>query len=207
MAKHSVRGLLSAVLMLFWAVPAVAQDSAVDDLPGAIAFIENLSQETIAIWSDERMTGDERSAAIRTLFLESVDIDLLARAMLGRHFRAATRSQQQTYLSVMTDYIIDAFDERMRRMGFEAVAVVGTTPAPGRRGHVFVKTMVERNEGEPIIADWRVKKTGGRFQIVNLEIEGINLLITNREYFTERIKALGGVDGLIEELRQDIAEG
>lgn len=200
--------MIAAILLTLIMHPALhAQDRAVDDISGAMIFIEELSAETIGIWSNEEMTAQERSDAFGALFLQSVDIDLLARAMLGRHFRAATPAQRQTYMEVMTAYILDAFYNRMRQFGFQKTNVVGTSPAPGKRGHVFVKTMVDRDEGQPIIADWRVKKKDGKFYIVNLEIEGINLVITNREYFAERIRALGGIDGLIEELRADIAEG
>jgi len=184
-----------------------SEDRAIDDTDGAISFITSLSAETVAVWSDERMTADERDSAAKALFLKAVDIDLLARAMLGRHFRRATAAQRSEYLEVMTAYIVGAFDKRMRQIGFRDLDVVGTSPAPGKRGHVFVKTMVERDEGAPIIADWRVKKTDGVFKIVNLEIEGINLLITNREYFAERIKTLGGVDAFIAELREEISKG
>lgn len=180
---------------------APAADRAVDDLEGAIAFIEHLSDQTIAVWSDATFSATDRSAAIKDLFLGAVDVRYLSRVMLGRHIRSASRAETEEYLAVMTDYIVGEFNKRMMQIGFKTLNIIGTSPAPGKRGHVFVKTRVIRDEGEPIIAEWRVRKKDGVFQIVNLELEGINLVITNREYFSERIKALGGLPGLIEELR------
>jgi phospholipid transport system substrate-binding protein len=198
--------LFSAVFALFiFSGFAVAQDRAVDDVQGAIAFIQGLSDETKAIWSDTNLTSAERSSSFRTIFEDATDVELLAKGMLGRHYRTASSDQRKAYMVAMTDYIIFEFDKRMSQIGFRELEVTGTTPASGKRGHLFVRTKVERDEGGPLLADWRVRKKNGAFQIVNLEIEGINLLITNRELFSSRIKEVG-LNGLIQELKEQIAE-
>jgi len=183
--------------------PAAAQDGgerAVDDVRGAIEFIQNVSNETIAVWSDSKLSGDERYKAFRAIFEEATDIELLAQGMLGVHYRTITPEQREVYMTAMRDYIIAEFDKRMAQIGFKALEVTGTKPASGKQGHLFVKTEVKREEGEPILADWRVRKKTGKFQIVNLEFEGINLLITNRDLFSSKIKK-DGFDGLVDWLR------
>lgn len=193
---------LISFLAVLWvvAVPAIAQDKAVDDTRGAIEFIEGLAGETIAVWSDSKLTEAERETAFRAIFEQATDINLLARGMLGRHFRTATAEQRDRYMQAMSDYIITEFDKRMTQIGFRELEVIGTKPASGRNGHVFVRTEVQRDDGEPILADWRVRKKSGEFQIVNLEFEGINLMITNRDVFSSKVKDVG-VDGLIDWLK------
>ncbi len=187
-------------LLLAVSIPATAQNKtstrAVDDARGAIEFVETLASETQAVWSDSKLTSNERSTAFRALFEEATDINLLARGMLGRHYRTITKAQKRAYLAAMRNYIVAEFDKRMEQVGFKALDVVGTKPASGKRGHLFVKTQILRDEGEPILADWRIRKKNGKFQIVNLEFEGINLMITNRDVFSSKVKKLG-VDGLI----------
>lgn len=189
---------LSAVIL---SSGSVAQDSAVDDPRGSIEFIENLANETIAVWSDSRLNEEERYAAFRNVFEQGTDIDLIARGMLGRHIRTATADQRRDYMAAMRDYVIAEFDKRMTQIGFEKLAVTGTRPASGRSGHLFVRTEVLRESGAPILADWRVRKKDGIFQIVNLEFEGINLMITNRDVFAAKVKEVG-LDGLIEWLKE-----
>lgn len=194
---------LASFLAIVWvaAMPAAAQDKAVDDTRGAIEFVEGLASETIAVWSDSKLTEAERATAFRAIFEQATDINLLARGMLGRHFRTATAEQRERYMLAMRDYIITEFDKRMTQIGFRELEVIGTKPASGRAGHVFVRTQVERDEGDPILADWRVRKRSGRFQIVNLEFEGINLMITNRDVFGAKVKDVG-VEGLIDWLNE-----
>lgn len=187
-------------LILAMALPSPAQDKAVDDTRGAIEFVESLASETIAVWSDSKLTEAERTSAFRGIFEQATDINLLARGMLGRHFRTASAEQRDRYMQAMSDYIVNEFDKRMTQIGFRELEVIGTKPASGRAGHVFVRTEVQRDEGDPILADWRIRKRSGKFQIVNLEFEGINLMITNRDVFSAKVKDVG-VDGLIDWLK------
>ncbi|MCJ9430294.1 MlaC/ttg2D family ABC transporter substrate-binding protein [Kordiimonas marina] len=193
-----MKRLFALMILLFVpALPAAAQgQTAVDDPRGAIEFIQNLSKDVIAVWSDSKMNSKERYEAFRKLFENATDIDLLAKGMLGRHYRTATPAQRAAYMAAMTDYIVSEFDKRMTQIGFRSLEVTGTKPASGRHGHLFVRTQVARDQGEPILADWRVRKKDGKFQIVNLEFEGINLLITNRDVFSAKIKDVG-FDGLV----------
>jgi len=196
--------VLYCSLLLVAAFPVQAQSTAANDPAGAIEFVENIASETIAAWSDSKLTEDERTAAFRAVFEQATDISLLARGMLGRHYRTATKTQRETYMEAMGDYIIAEFDKRMTQIGFRQLEVIGTKPASGKAGHVFVKTEVQRDEGQPILADWRIRKKNGEFHIVNLEFEGINLMITNRDVFSSKVKQVG-LDGLIEWLREQSA--
>lgn len=195
--------LIIAILSTLWAIatPLSAQDAAADDTRGAIEFIETLAAETIAVWSDSKLNEEERYAAFRAIFENATDINLIARGMLGRHFASASRDERTAYMNAMSDYVVAEFDKRMQQVGFEQLNVIGTKPASGRNGHIFVRTEVQREQGQPILADWRVRKKNGQFQIVNLEFEGINLMITNRDVFGAKVKAVG-LSGLIEWLKE-----
>jgi len=195
-------------LLIFITSAAWAQETggarAVDDERGAIEFIQNLAAETQTIWSDSEFSAQERSDAFRGLFEQATDIKILARGMLGRHYRTISKEQRTDYMNAMRDFIVTEFDKRMEQIGFKSLDVVGTTPASGKRGHLFVKTQVLRDEGEPILVDWRVRKKAGKFQIINMDFEGINLMITNRDLFAAKVKKTG-VEGLISWLKAQAA--
>ncbi|MFC3051267.1 MlaC/ttg2D family ABC transporter substrate-binding protein [Kordiimonas pumila] len=197
-----MKKILTILLLAFWtAVPASAQDQAVDDPRGAMDFIRQIADETVNVWSDSKLTEDERKASFRHIFEEATDIDLLARGMLGRHYRTITTEQRTRYMAAMRDFIVAEFDKRMQQVGFKTLDITGTKAASGKNGHIFVRTEVKREEGQPILADWRVRKSAGKFQVVNLEFEGINLMITNRDVFSSKISEVG-IEGLISWLKE-----
>lgn len=190
-------------ILLVQSASATAQDEsdrAVDNPPEAMAFIKDLATRTETVWEDATLTRGERESAFKALFEEATNTDLIARAMLGVNYRRITAQQRTDYNAAIADYIISEFDSRMTQFGYKTLEIVGTTPAPGKRGHIVVRTEVTREEGEPITLDWRVRKHDGVLQIINLTVEGINLVVTNRELFTNRISEVG-IEGLIGELR------
>lgn len=195
---------LTLTFFIGFILPVSAQDKAVDDPRGAIDFIQQIADETVAVWSDSNLTEAERETAFRSIFTDATDINLLARGMLGRHYRTITNEQRASYMDAMRDYIVREFDKRMQQIGFKSLDITGTKPASGKRGHLFVRTEVQRDAGAPILADWRVRKTADKFHIVNLEFEGINLMITNRDVFSSKIKAVG-IEGLISWLKEQSA--
>ncbi|MBL4836944.1 MAG: ABC transporter substrate-binding protein [Kordiimonadaceae bacterium] len=197
-----MKKLLAVIATAFaFSTSVVSQDKALDDPSGAIAFIQAVSDDTVVAWSDSKLTKADRATAFRSIFREATDINLLARGMLGRHYKTISVEERKSYMAAMRDYIVAEFDKRMEQVGFKTLEVYGTRPASGRRGHIFVLTKIKREKGEPILADWRVRKKKGAFQIVNLDFEGINLMITNRDLFSAKIKS-GGIDGLIEWLKR-----
>lgn len=199
----SIALLSMACMLLVHPATASVQDGenrAVDNPQEAMAFIKDLASRTETVWEDSTLTRGEREFAFKALFEEATNTDLIARAMLGVNYRRITAEQRAEYNAAIADYIITEFDSRMTQFGYKTLEIVGTTPAPGRRGHIVVRTEVTREEGEPITLDWRVRKHEGALQIINLTVEGINLVVTNRELFTNRIGEVG-IDGLIGELR------
>lgn len=205
-----VSGFLAGVFALLLAVtlPATAiqdgsgQESgrAVDDQAGAMAFIETLSQKTTNVWSNSDLTKDERDKAFFTLFEEAANIDYLSKYMMGAKYRTIPRPKFAEYTEAVKGYIIAEFDKRMAQIGFQALEVTGVTALPGRRGNVMVNTKVKRADGPDMSVKWRVDKNKGTFKVINMTVEGINMALVNRDYFTERLKKVG-IDGLIKELR------
>ncbi len=195
--KMTITAFLSVVLLSF-SIATTAQDLASDDPEGAISFLEGLAEETKTAWSDSTLTEIERDTVFKSIFAKASDLNLIGRAMLGRHYRAINAAQKQAYTTAVEAFIISELDKNMAQIGFKDLNVTGSVAAPGKRGHIYIRTKIDREEGEPIKADWRIRKKAGAFQIVNLEVEGINLIITNREIFSSRIKALGMDDFIIE---------
>lgn len=200
MRQNIFKYLGMLVVVVLFPFSATAQEKASDDPEGAMTFLEGVADETLTVWSDSTFTQAERDFAFKDLFKKASDLNLIGKMMLGRHYRTANTQQRKDYLDAVGTFITTELDRNMSQLGFEKLNIIGTTPAAGKKGHIYVRTEINREEGEPIKADWRIRKKNKAFQIVNLEVEGINLIITNREIFSARIKDIG-LDAFIEELR------
>ncbi|MEO0994510.1 MAG: ABC transporter substrate-binding protein, partial [Pseudomonadota bacterium] len=78
--------------------------------------------------------------------------------------------------------------------------IVGGVSDSGRRG-LTVSSTVTQTGGQPILVDWLVTDRPGRIVIADIVIEGVSLLITQREEIAGMLSARGGdVDRLIADL-------
>lgn len=206
--RHSIRSLraalvaLAAIFLGQWSLAAMAQEEAADS-DGAKAFINKLSDDAVKVWADMTMTEAEREAEFRRLLHEGFDVDFISKLVLGRHMRTASRDQLISYRDLFPPYIVNSFARRLGDYSNEKLEVLGTSPAGAR--DVFVRSRIVRPGGEPIAADWRVRKTDADFQIVDIKVEGISLAVTQRDEFSSVIERQG-FDGLLDVLKKGAAD-
>lgn len=197
---------MATLLAPVWVCAATAEDlpPAAEDPVGASAFITQLSDEVMTVLNDTTVTQDERDEIFREKLRAGFDLNYVAKLLLGRHNRTATKPQLDEYLTVFPEYILRVYVSRLTEFGDEIFEVTGTQPA-GKRD-LFVRSLITSGDGPPFELDWRVRRyPDGEFYIVDLKVEGISMAVTKREEFSGRIAEIG-MDGLIGELRADSGE-
>jgi phospholipid transport system substrate-binding protein len=190
-----------AIMFIFgFATQAAAQqvEKAQDDPDGALIFVEKLSNDAIEALDDMSLTQDERDHTFRELLRDGFDLDYIGKLSLGRHWRTANTEQRKEYERVFPEYVLSIYSNRLRERGDETFEVINSVPA-GKRD-LYVRSEIIRKDGPPIAADWRVRYKNEEFRIVDLKIEGISMVITQREGFASRINKVG-LNELLEEIR------
>ena len=97
----------------------------------------------------------------------------------------------------------DVFDTlgRILRADFSVVnaVVAGATDR-------YERTLIDHPKGgESVRADWRVRHIDGAFKIVDVVVEGISMVVTQRQEFAAVVRR-HGVEGLIETLRARVSK-
>lgn len=154
--------------------------------------------------------GDNRQERRLMAAIESqTDLSLLARMTMGRHWRQATSSQQGAFVDLFRSYLLQSFSTRLRRYaGADLSAArrrfaILTTQSVGKKD-VIVRSRVAPPSGPPLEVDWRLRHREGRPVIIDLVVEGVSLLITQRSEFGSVLERVG-IDGLIRELKGRVA--
>ena len=165
----------------------------------AAGFVDQLDQRTIAAL--DRLGGDPaaRRQAVSALLDETVDLALIARLCLGRHWRTAGKEQRTQYVDLFRANVLAVLSRRMSYYtGGEKFVVTASRPA--RDDAMVASEIIYATNDPPLKIEWRVRVTDGRPIIIDVLPEGVSLVLTYRSEFDE-VVARSGMDGLLAELR------
>jgi phospholipid transport system substrate-binding protein len=138
--------------------------------------------------------------AIDGLVEQGFALDRIAKIALGPHWRAASPAERDEFSALFKAAVVAGHVRRFDEYADRRVRVAGP-PAPAGERLFLVGSWVEGGTA-PIRLDWRVAEVDGRWQVIDLVVEGVSLLLTYRNEFAAVIERGGGrVSALIAELR------
>ena len=194
----SLRAALAGVFIVFFTiVPAHADDLA----SGAQRFVRTLAGEAIGTLAGRDVTQAEREQSFRRLLVAHFDVQVIGKWALGRYWRVATPAEQQEYLALFEDFIVTSYASRFREYTNEQLEIADVVKSADEDGGLMVHSLIVRDQPKPIRVDWRIATAGG-YKIVDVVVEGVSMVQTQRSEFGSVILRNGGkVSGLITELK------
>ncbi|MFL5336027.1 MAG: phospholipid-binding protein MlaC [Geminicoccaceae bacterium] len=191
-ARRSVVLLAASALM--------AARDALADCPGAEAFIESAGQRTVAILNSTGSDEPRRLQEMADLMFEVADLSLIARLVLGRHWRNATEAQRAAYLDAFRKYALDSLASRFARLGGGvSFKLLGHCVAEDHDAQVGTEVKLP-SRPEPVRIDWRTREADGEYRLVDVAIEGVSLVVSNRSEF-DSVVSREGLDALIAQIQ------
>ncbi|MEE2761233.1 MAG: ABC transporter substrate-binding protein [Pseudomonadota bacterium] len=191
---------LSLILLFFAPIPGSVQAAGDEFANGAHQFIQTLSDRAVARLAGDKNSTSEQERRFRALLNENFDIKLLGRWALGRHWRKATKAEQTEYLAQFEEFLVATYSNRFRQITTERIAVASASTRNNKLAIVHSRLL--RDSQKPVRIDWRVAYPRGQYKIVDIIVEGISMLQTQRSEFGSVIRQNGGkVSGLITALR------
>jgi len=164
----------------------------------AQSMVEDLVSDVNAV-----IASGASEAAMITRFGEILDryadVPTIARYCLGVDARRATPAQLASYTSAFQGYIASKYGRRFREFVGGEVKVVGAEPV---KSWVEVETTVLLRGRSPLRMDWHVSDRSGRNAFFNFIIEGVNMLLTEREEVGAMLdRRRGSIDSLISDMK------
>ena len=150
--------------------------------------------------------GDGASKASRLLAImeRSAAMPQIARFAAGIAWRGMNDDQQTRFVAAFGKFISEIYAGRFQEYSGGGQTgkqfTMGRVIDAGRKG-MLVKTLIIRTGKAPVVVEWLVTDRPGRVVITDFVIEGVSMLITEREEIGSMLEARGGdVDKLIADL-------
>ncbi|MES2984228.1 MAG: ABC transporter substrate-binding protein [Pseudomonadota bacterium] len=165
------------------------------------AFVDGLGAQVLSVVKNDALSKTEKQAKIEAMFSDKVDINFVAKFVLGKSWRTATPQQQQAYIAAYKPFILKNYASKLTKYSGQTY----TLKAARIDGDASVVPMeINDPSGQNIHVDYRLQSNGGNFKVVDITVEGVSLLATQRSEFSGIIENKG-VDGLIEALKSQVA--
>jgi phospholipid transport system substrate-binding protein len=191
--RQLLGGIAALAALAALGAPARAATTA-----GATAFVTGLTQELLAL-----VTSGQPDARVYSGF-ESIlaryaDMPAIAASVLGPPWRGASPAQKQAFVAAFQHYLSRRYGKQFRDYRSAKFQVTGARD--GGKAGILVATKVLRPGQDAIAVDWQVSDRSGQTKVVNLIIEGVSMLATERAQIGAMLDAQkGSLDRLTAQL-------
>jgi phospholipid transport system substrate-binding protein len=150
---------------------------------------------------NESLDVNQKNLQFTELVMSSIDMNLISKFVLSKYWKTASQEQKVAYLNAFEEYFISSYANKLDQYSGEKIIIVSSDAA---KKFVIVKSNIVRDGADTlkIELDWRLLTRDGQTKIIDLSIEGISLIIAQREEFQSFLSNNdGNLDALINKLR------
>ena len=145
-------------------------------------FVTSFADSAISILSNDSLSDAERTSSFTELVMSSIDLNLISKSVLSKAWKNASDEQKEEYLIAFKDYFVNSYANKLDQYTGEKVDVIGSQEA-GKYVIVESNIIREGTDTLKINLKWRLLNKDNQIKIIDLNIEGISLVIAQREEF------------------------
>ena len=203
-AAHPTRvlSLIFTILLVAWPLCGTADDEASAETGADVPNVEarkpviTLEDTLLEVMKKADELGFEGRLGLITPAVESTfDLEFMAKTSIGRGWKDLGPEVQKRWVECFTRYtttkLADQFD------GFSGQHFILKGERPASRGTLIVMTSVARPGKDEVRLDFRVRKTGGEWLIIDIYGKGkVSEVALRRSEYAAILKQ-DGIEGLI----------
>ena len=164
--------------------------------PQAEQFVAIQAQKVLTVLADRNLSIAQKEVAFRRLIDQIADVPRISSFVLGKYARTISSAQRQQFNTVFRAYAENVYQTRIADFRGETLRVTGSVVRVA--GDVVVSTVISGAPGrEPIPVSWRVLGSGTAWKVIDVQIRGVWLAITQQQDFVSTIDNAGGDIGVL----------
>lgn len=199
--RRRILTLLTAVLPVA-ACLVLGRPARADDLSAARNLIQTAATQLLAVVNSSQSDA-QKETAMHDLVAQAVDVDGVARFVIGRFWRQATPAQQQDYMQTFRQLLVYAVTGQASSFQGASFSIVGVAR---RDVGIVVDTNVTVPGKPQALVQWVVATVGGQPKIIDILAEGTSLRLTERNDYAGVISQHGGqIQPLLDAMHHQLA--
>jgi phospholipid transport system substrate-binding protein len=194
--------ILIALAIAFAAVAAPPPSFGATESPEQ--FVERTSKDVLSVLRDAGLSHDGKIVKLQAMLDERSDFETISKLVLAVHYRKFSDTQRADFVSLLHRYLTTTYGHQIDNYANETVTITGGREEA--RGDYTVQTKIKRTTGQDLSVEYRLRKVGDEWRLIDVIGEGISLVSNLRSQFGE-ILSDGGPEKLLKVLREKNAAG
>jgi len=164
------------------------------------AMMRALTSEVMAVLNNDAGAGrsSELARLVDSRIVPVFDFQRMTRIALARNWRAASAEQQDALAAQFKTLLVRTYSRALLEFRGEAIDYKPLRAAAGET-EVTVRSAMRRPGAEPLSIDYDMADGVAGWQVYDVKIAGVSLVLAYRESFAATVRA-NGIDGLIKAL-------
>jgi phospholipid transport system substrate-binding protein len=194
--RHMLALAGACMLAGAFAMPARAQGS------DASAFLKQFADRLVAVVNGPGDTASKRQQ-LQPIIDGDVDVAGIARFCLARAWSTATPAQQQTYIQLFHQVLLNNISGHLGEYKGVSYTMNGTRP---QGDAVVVDSVITRPTAPPANVSWVIGNANGAQKILDVIAEGTSLRLQQRDDYTSYLhRHNNNVDALNAALQRQVS--
>jgi phospholipid transport system substrate-binding protein len=160
--------------------------------------VEEIAQSVIAVLESDA-SQEQKHKKITGIADDHFAFDTIAKLSLARSWRDFSPAEQEEFVVLFREFLAKRYGGQFDTYDGDTVTLLGERTEP--RGDQTVQTQLLRPTGVKVAIDYRMRQREGKWQVIDVTIEGVSLVSSFRSQFRDILKT-GTPQDLLSQLRE-----
>ena len=203
---RAIVNILPALVLTAFLFPATCYAASENaEHEARLGLARSMANTVLSILHDQKQPTENRKELLMRGFANVVDIDWIARFVLGNAWRTATEEQRAEYTALYRKYLLQMYVDTYTQNNGRKITdmkVLDVKDADENRFTTTTELML--STGESMQVDYLAAGNAGKYKVIDVMIEGVSLLATHRSEFS-KIASARGVEAVIAALENKLS--
>lgn len=166
------------------------------------AVIQTTVQEVLSVVKGDKeiQSGNQKKVQelVDAKVLPRFDFERMTKSAMGKNWRQATPEQRKSLVTEFRNMLVGTYTKAFVQYRDQVVQVLPLKLA-ANADQAVVSTRIVKQGTQPISVKYYMEKVGDEWKVVDVEIENLRIVVSQRGSFDTKVKQVG-IDGLIKEL-------
>ena len=136
---------------------------------------------------------------VEGLLIPHFATNTISRKVMGKHSRKATKEQKKQFAEAFRFYMVRFYSKVFATYSNQTFRYLAAPEFIGKK-KVTIKTQLIQSGSKAVAIDYKMQRSGDSWKIIDLKIEGISMVISNKKQFGNQITR-DGIDTVIAKLQ------